>query len=1202
MRSDSVTMDQLDDIKQKLQDSPLDDAKKQMARASLTLAEENLQRIATSEAKTLANERLTETAEQRAEKIKKQTLELSRDKANIDPLKPAIAPESIPQAAKDAAAELVVADEELRKLQTSIVLRNEESTKSAQLLAGLKQRRDALDVQLRENAASIEPPLVSQAKTIELLTRSQWVDAELKRLMSESALFDAEQKFGVQVSTVELLTLNAKLARTRSETLEKQLSDQRRVDTQEAVAAAKGLVSQVPELLKPLAEENVRIADLATDILAPMRSASAELTDEEQKLKQIKSQFLATKNRVTAVGLTASVGAYLRNRKTEIPREGWLTAVAAERIGEIEKYQSQQFDLTEQADSLLSEVILNQVEADARLKYPELSEAQIKDPKTEAATIAKARIESLRDDAAELIKRRRELLTQAINNHKAYLTTLTNLRNTEKQLTEKTSEFHEYINERILWIRSNDVLFSDFSNDKSDQDLYSAEKWTEVGTKIFADLRSHILTYSFSILLFISLFMYRIRMRDAIKANSTIVSRGSNTDFTPTLRTLFLSVAVSILYPLLMFTVGWRLQSVTPTSALSIALGNALVNSAWFYFLTESLRQVCRKNGLAEKHFGWSAATVSKLNSELDWFVPFGAITSFACSLLYFIDINHENDLIERIAFLVAIGSLTFFLFRIFHPVSGMYREQILQNPKAWLVQSKSIWFWAIMLLPVVLMGMVVVGYYYSAIQMVNRLFSTVVIVIGFEICRSLLDRFILLSRRKARIEQSRARLLAQKNAPVDNAQAAELQRAADQEAFLAEASATIDENVLRSQKLVSAAVAIAWVVAISIIWADVFPALRGLDRFQLWTTAVDIAVAEEDTADGKVTMSPAAAVVTKSESTSSESNSASPATNGDTASEKALTSVTTRREVKSITLRHLLIAIFILIVSIFAVRNFPAFLELMFLKHLPVEQSVRHAVKAITGYIILLVGVVAAGRSMYIGWSQIQWLATALTFGLAFGLQEIFANFIAGIILLLERPIRIGDVISVDNVTGTVSKIRIRATTITDFDRKDYVVPNKEFITGRVLNWTLSDKVNRMIVRVGIAYGSDVRRAKEILRDICVNHPAVVESPPTTITFEEFGDSTLNLTARTFLKDFDSRWPTLDAINLAIDDAYKAEGIEIAFPQRDLHIRTASSEFEATVRNKLPEQQLHGSATPETSNNVDTPNVFGEPNESRSE
>ncbi len=109
---------------------------------------------------------------------------------------------------------------------------------------------------------------------------------------------------------------------------------------------------------------------------------------------------------------------------------------------------------------------------------------------------------------------------------------------------------------------------------------------------------------------------------------------------------------------------------------------------------------------------------------------------------------------------------------------------------------------------------------------------------------------------------------------------------------------------------------------------------------------------------------------------------------------------------------------------------------------------------------------------------------------GLGFGLQEIFANFISGLIILFERPVRVGDVVTIDDVTGVVSRIRIRATTITDGDRKELIIPNKEFITGRVLNWTLTDPVNRVVINVGVAYGSDTEQAAEILLKLAQDHP----------------------------------------------------------------------------------------------------------------
>jgi potassium efflux system protein len=274
--------------------------------------------------------------------------------------------------------------------------------------------------------------------------------------------------------------------------------------------------------------------------------------------------------------------------------------------------------------------------------------------------------------------------------------------------------------------------------------------------------------------------------------------------------------------------------------------------------------------------------------------------------------------------------------------------------------------------------------------------------------------------------------------------------------------------------------------------------------------------------------------------------------------SELPVTATTQPADVlRAVTVADIGLAILIGIVTFVCARNVPGLMEISVLQRLPLDKSVRYAVTSITSYAIILLGIILAFNAISVGWSKVQWLATALTFGLAFGLQEIFANFVAGLILLFERPIRVGDVVTVDDVTGVVSRIRIRATTITNWDRKEYVIPNKEFITGRTLNWTLSDETSRVVINVGVAYGSNVERAKELLLEVCNSHPIILDDPPTVVTFEGFGDNSLNLVVRTFLPDLSNRLKVIDDLHTAIDHAFREAEIEIAFPQRDLHLRS---------------------------------------------
>ncbi len=185
------------------------------------------------------------------------------------------------------------------------------------------------------------------------------------------------------------------------------------------------------------------------------------------------------------------------------------------------------------------------------------------------------------------------------------------------------------------------------------------------------------------------------------------------------------------------------------------------------------------------------------------------------------------------------------------------------------------------------------------------------------------------------------------------------------------------------------------------------------------------------------------------------------------------------------------------------------------------------------------------------------------MSVGIGFGLQEIVANFISGLILLFERPIRVGDVITIGDATGVVTRIRIRATTVRDWDRKELVVPNKEFITGRLLNWTLSDPVTRLVVNVGVAYGSDVEKAMKIMREVAEQNPQVLDDPEPFVTFEQFADSSLTLTLRAWVGSLSDRLPVRTELHQAINDKFNAAGIVIAFPQQDVHVYSHNDPYD---------------------------------------
>ncbi|MBL4870508.1 MAG: mechanosensitive ion channel family protein [Robiginitomaculum sp.] len=219
-------------------------------------------------------------------------------------------------------------------------------------------------------------------------------------------------------------------------------------------------------------------------------------------------------------------------------------------------------------------------------------------------------------------------------------------------------------------------------------------------------------------------------------------------------------------------------------------------------------------------------------------------------------------------------------------------------------------------------------------------------------------------------------------------------------------------------------------------------------------------------------------------------------------------------------------------------------------------EQSSRFAIVTVLGYMIFIVGVLIAFDKLGTQWSQLQWIVAALSVGIGLGLQAIFANFVSGLIILFERPVRIGDYITVGDISGTVTRIQIRATTLMDLDNKEILIPNQELVSQQVVNWTLGNSVTRLKVKVGIAYGSDTKIAHAVMLDTVKQNPNVLTNPEPTALFLGFGDSTLDFEIRVFLRDFVQRYIVSHELHMALDSALREAGIEIAFPQRDLHIK----------------------------------------------
>ena len=260
--------------------------------------------------------------------------------------------------------------------------------------------------------------------------------------------------------------------------------------------------------------------------------------------------------------------------------------------------------------------------------------------------------------------------------------------------------------------------------------------------------------------------------------------------------------------------------------------------------------------------------------------------------------------------------------------------------------------------------------------------------------------------------------------------------------------------------------------------------------------------------------------------------------------------------EARSVSLATVIIAALVVVLTVLLTRHVPPMVQVLLMEYGSISAGARYAMGMLLQYVIIGIGASISLGLIGFAWSKVQWLVAALGVGIGFGLQEIVANFISGIILLFERPIRVGDVISVSGYDGKVINIQARATVIETFEGKELLIPNKDLITGVVNNWSLTSSKLRIVIPVGVAYGSDVRKAMRILVDVARDHPAIMDDPAPVATFEDFGDNALTLWLRCYAEsEFIRRWTEL---RTEIYERLNRAGIGIAFPQRDVHLDAA--------------------------------------------
>jgi potassium efflux system protein len=712
----------------------------------------------------------------------------------------------------------------------------------------------------------------------------------------------------------------------------------------------------------------------------------------------------------------------------------------------------------------------------------------------QTAALEPAEAEQVSNDIAELAIARRLLLEKANSLAKSYSRSLTELETGNRRLLKITVDFDNFLAEKLLWIRS--APRPNLTMLQAIPAQFAGLLAPERWLDVFRMLAAWMKHSSVSVLLLglIGILLWKVRrIKALLREMGNHVGKPSVDEFSFTLKALGLTLLLAVPLPLLLAVTGWGLRLATEATPFSAAVSTALLHVALTFLYLQFFSILCIQGGVAEKHFGWRDPIPRQLRRGFRRLMAVFLPAVFVLLVL----LNDEQQVLlaglERLLLIVALVAVAVFFYRL--------SRLLVEHSIGAMIRLRYLWLTLTVATPLLLAALAVAGYIYTAGSLGGSLLKTLWFVFGLVVLHQIVARWLLLTQRRLALQAIRERLRSagEEKEPVDSEMEGMPAPTDEPEIDLIDMSE-------ESRKLLNTLLVIIGIVGFWLIWSDVLPAFNVLDEIVLWHHTAVVA--------GEETLAP-------------------------------------------VTLADIGLGILIAIGTYVAMKRFPSLLEIVLLQRVSMPPGARYTVTTVTTYLIVGIGLLAFFNVIGADWSKLQWLFAALGVGIGFGLQEIVANFISGLIILFERPIRVGDVVTIGDTNGVVTRIQIRATTIRTWDRQELLVPNKEFITGRLLNWSLSDQTTRIKVPVGVAYGSDVQLAMSLMDEAARENENVLAEPSPSIIFDAFGDNALNLVLRCFVGTQDIRLTTITQLHEAINRKFNDAGICIAFPQRDVHLDT---------------------------------------------
>ena len=897
---------------------------------------------------------------------------------------------------------------------------------------------------------------------------------ELKNIYNQVLLKNSDQLTVLYRSRYELLNTRVQALQQQIAAIQEAINQKNLAKTQNQVEQAQQQSQNVEQ--NPLIQKELNLNAQLSQYLLEQTEKTNTLTQDELRMRNVLDNLTQTQRtideQISALQGTLVLSRIIQQQKQKLPTNLNIQGLSKQ----IADLRVQIFDITQKRNELYDiDAYISKIEQDENKSFTPAEKTQLTNLLTERRKVG-----------SDLIKSLNNQLNLAIS-----------LELTQQQITQISDQIQSKLDQQSFWVKSNNPINLDWFK-KLPMSLKA--QFDGIGKKLgfptnFDNL-PYLLTYVFILFVIGGLIF---KFKESIKQRLSVINgeinklRSDSQWHTPLalFYTALLSLSGTLWFLAACQLLGFFFVK-NPQEFWEWSLSMA---GYWWFF--SFVLAILRPNGILVRHFGFakeSAASLQDVTKRIIVSVVLLLNTSIFSNVM---DTGLANDVLGEINTIVALLFCIVIIAPRFVRTEKSLNSSVTDQRDRTLLKIMRV---LLQLVPVILIALVALGYYYTALNLITHIINTYIAWVVWSLVRHTIYRGITVASRRLAYRRLQEKRQQKQQDSSDTS-------ASDDVVVITEQEEGLDLNEVRSQLLRFADLFIwtALFVIFYYVWSDLVTVVSYLRDITLW----------------QQTSTTEAGVVTE-----------------------------------TISLFNLIVALIIVVITYILVRNIPGILEVLIFSRVKLSPGTPYTITKLLTYILVAVGGAWAFSTLGMSWSKLQWLFAALSVGLGFGVQEIFANFVSGIILLFERPIRVGDTVTINGVTGTVAKFRIRAITMIDPDRKEVIVPNKSFVTGQVTNWALSNTVTRLVVSVGVAYGSDLELVKRLLLQAANEQPNILKDPEPRALFLTFGASTLDHELRVYVGQVSERNDTLDALNRRVNQLFAENNIDIAFNQLDIFIK----------------------------------------------